>query len=84
MGLEGVKEEIAKAKDLEKWAKRCTQHFTKRVKKTLFEEIDNMMWRGNEKAMVEWCKMNKVYDKITEDEIVEIWNGDDGDGENSD
>ena len=83
MVLEGVQEAIEKAKDLERLARPSTTHFAKKAK-MLFEEIDNMMWRGNEKAMVEWCKMNKVYDKITEDEIVEIWNGDDGDGENSD
>ena len=33
MALEEVQEEIAKAKDLEMWAKRCTRNFTKRVKK---------------------------------------------------
>ena len=47
----------------------------------LFEEIDNMVWRGMEKEIVEWCKMNKAYDKITEDEIQEIWNREDSDGE---
>ena len=71
--LEGVQEEIAKAKDLEKWAKRCTQHFTKRVKKTLFQEVDNRVWSGAEKEVSLWCKKNKVYDEITEDEIQEIW-----------
>ena len=73
MGLEGVQEEIAKAKDLEKLAKRCTQHFTKRVKKTLFQEVDNRVWSGAEKEVSLWCKKNKVYDEITEDEIQEIW-----------
>ena len=72
MELEGVQEEIAKAKDLEKWAKRCTQHFTKRVKKTLFQEVDNRVWSGAEKEVSLWCKKNKVYDEITEDEIQEI------------
>ena len=44
LGLERLQEEIEKAKNLEKWAKRCTQHFTKRVKKMLFQEVDNMVW----------------------------------------
>ena len=42
MELEEVKNEIQKEKSLEKWARRCTHHFTKKVKRTLFEEIDNM------------------------------------------
>ena len=33
------------------WARRSSIHFTKKVKKMLFEEIDNMMWRGKEKAI---------------------------------
>ena len=39
----------------------------------LFEEIDNMVWGSDEKVITQWCKMNKVYDEITEDEIAEIW-----------
>ena len=48
MGLERVQEEIERTKDLEMWAKRCTTHFTKNVKRKLFEAIDNMAWSGDE------------------------------------
>ena len=74
MGLEGVQEEIEKAKDLEMWAKRCTTHFTKKVKRKLFEAIDNMAWSGDEEKVSQWCKKNKVFDEITEEEIEDIWN----------
>ena len=73
IGFEGVKNEIVKEKPLERWAKRCTHHFTKRVKRMLFEEIDNMVWSGRQKEIAAWCKTNKVYDEITETEIDEIW-----------
>ena len=72
MELEEVKDEIQKEKSLEKWARRFTNHFTKKVKRTLFEVIDNMVWCGTEKEISQWCMMNKVYDEITEDEIEEI------------
>ena len=39
----------------------------------LFEEIDNMVWSGNEKEISFWCEQNKVYDEITDAEIEEIW-----------
>ena len=39
-----VKKEVEEEKNIEKWAKRCTNHFTKRVKRMLFEEIDNIVW----------------------------------------
>ena len=45
----------------------------------MFEEIDNMIWSGCESAITGWCKRNKVYDEITEDEIREIWNEEDPD-----
>ena len=65
-----VKKEVEEEKSLEKWAKRCTKYFTKRVKRMLFEEIDNMVWNdGGE--MAQWCKRNKVYE-ITDSEIEEI------------
>ena len=32
-----------------------------------------------ESAITGWCKRNKVYDEITEDEIREIWNEEDPD-----
>ena len=66
--------EIEREKALEAWPKRCTRNFTKKVKRMLFEEIDNMAWRGDEKVVSQWCQKNKVYDEITEKEIEEIWN----------
>ena len=51
IGLEEVQEEIAREKALEAWAKRCTHHFTKKVKRKLFEEIDNVVWRGDYKKV---------------------------------
>ena len=38
-----VGREIEAEESLEKWAKRASNHFTKKMKKTLFEEIDNML-----------------------------------------
>ena len=72
MGLETNKE-IQKEKSLEIWAKRFTNHFTKKVKRLLYDEIDNMVWSGGETEMSRWCEDNKVYDVITEEEIDEIW-----------
>ena len=65
--------EIENERSLEKWGKRCTNHFTKKTKRMLFEEIDNVVWSGNESEIARWCKRNKVYDEITENEIDEIW-----------
>ena len=79
MRLEEAKKEIVNEKSLEKWAKRCSHHFTKKVKRMLFEEVDNVVWSGDEKEIAQWCKRNKVYDEITEDEIEEIWRRDDQD-----
>ena len=73
MGCEDVKEEIQKEKSLERWAKRTNNHFTKNVKRMLFQDIDNMVWNDDEGSISEWCKRNKVYDEITEMEIEEIW-----------
>ena len=39
----------------------------------LFEEIDNIVWSGNHQDITRWCKQNKVFDEITEEEIEEIW-----------
>ena len=36
MKLETIKQETQKEKSLERWAKRCTHHFTKKVKMVLF------------------------------------------------
>ena len=74
MKLEAVRKEIGTEKILERWAKRCTNHFTKKVKRMSFEMIDNMVWSGGESDEVaRWCKRNKVFDEITEEEIEEIW-----------
>ena len=73
MGLVGIKKEIQEEKELERWARRCTTHFTKKMKRVLYEGIDNIVWSGEEEEIVEWCKRNKVYDEITDGEIEEIW-----------
>ena len=73
--------EIQKEKSLERWAKRCTRHFTKKMKRMLYEEIDNMVWSGMEKEISGWCKDNMVYDVITDEEIEEIWKRKNPDGE---
>ena len=64
--FEEVKSEIEKEKSLERWARRCSHHFTKKVKRMLFEEIDNIVWSGDQKEISQWCKVNKVYDEITD------------------
>ena len=60
-------------KSLERWAKRCTTHFTKKVKRLLYEVTDNLIWSGCEKEIAQWCKKDVVNDEITEQEIEEIW-----------
>ena len=77
MELEEIKKEIGEEKNLDRWAKRCTTHFTKKVKRMLYEETDNMIWSGDEKETAQWCQRNKVYDEITEREIEEIWRRED-------
>ena len=72
IGFDDVLMEIENEKSMERWAKRCTTHFTKKVKRMLFEEIDNIVWTGDEE-ITRWCAQNKVYDEITEDEIEQIW-----------
>ena len=42
MKVEAVKKEIEKEKNLEAWAKRCSNHFTKKENGMLFQDIDNM------------------------------------------
>ena len=44
------------------------------MKRLLYEKIDNIVWNGNDKELARWCKQNKVYDEITEEEIQELWN----------
>ena len=58
MKLKEVKKEIESEKDLERWAKRCTHHFTKRVKRMAFEVVDNVVWSGSEAEISRWCKNN--------------------------
>ena len=83
MGFDEVKKEIGAEKNLEKWAKRCTNDFTRRVKRMLFAEIDNMVWSRLDEGIEKWCNENKVFDEITEEEIEEIWRRDQDDNEES-
>ena len=73
MKLGRGKKEIENEKHLEAWARRCTNHFRKKVRRMLFEEIDNPVWGGSEEEIMRWCYGNKVYDEITSKEIEEIW-----------
>ena len=68
-----LKKEVGTEKSLECWARRCTNHFMKKMGRMLFEEIDNKIWSGSETEIIKWCQRNKVYDEITEAEIEEIW-----------
>ena len=38
-----------------------------------------MVWSQEGSEVKRWCKRNKVYDEITEDEIQEIWSREDTD-----
>ena len=59
MKLDVVKNEDEKEKSLECWARRCTNHFTKKARRMLFSEIDNMMMSGNVKDNCAWCKKTR-------------------------
>ena len=72
IGIEEIKKEICEEKSMERWARRCTNFFTRNVKRMLFGRIDNMVWSGSEKEVSRWGKRNKVSDEITEKEIEEI------------
>ena len=72
MKFEEVKKEIGNEINIERWAKKTTNHFTKKAKRMLFEEIDNMVWNNNQEV-TKWCERNKMYDVISEAEIEEIW-----------
>ena len=37
MGFEEIQSEIKTEKNIESWAKRCSHHFTKKVKRMLYE-----------------------------------------------
>ena len=63
MGSETIKQEIQKESSLGGWAKNCSNHFTKKVKRMLFGEIDNMVWSVNEKQVTQWCRKNEVFDQ---------------------
>ena len=76
MGFETVQNEIEKEKSLEKWAKTASNNFTKKMKRALYEEIDNEVWSGGENEITSWCKRNKVFDEITEEEIEKLWKDD--------
>ena len=73
MGIQEVKKEISEEKNMERWARRCSNFFTKKVKKMLLEEIDNAVLTRKEKEITGWCNRNKVYDEITDNEIEEMW-----------
>ena len=46
MKLEEIQKVIKNEKSQERWSKICSRHFTKKVKRMLFEEIDNIVWSG--------------------------------------
>ena len=48
MGFDDVKEEIQKEKSLERWTKSTNNPFTKKVKRMLFEDVENMVWNDDE------------------------------------
>ena len=52
IGFDEVKKEVEKERNLEKWAKRCTNHFTKKTKRMTFEENDNVVWSEKEKGVI--------------------------------
>ena len=81
MKLEWIREEIEKEKSLERWARRCSNNFPKKTKRLLFQEVDNMIWNKSEREVAQWCKRNKVFDEITEKEMMEIWMRDEPDAE---
>ena len=74
MGLDEVMKEIGAEKNLEKSAKRCTNHFTRKTKRMIFGETDNIVWSWKEGAVSKWCKRKNVCDEITDAEIDELWN----------
>ena len=78
--FEAIMREIERENSLEGWARRRTNFFTKKVKMALYEVIDNVVWTGREDDITQWCKRNKVYDEIREEEIEEIRKNQDLDG----
>ena len=51
MKIEVIKNEIEKEQSLERRARRCTNFFTEKVKRMLFQEIDNMVWKGMKRKL---------------------------------
>ena len=49
------------------------QFLHKKVKRALFEEVDNSVWNGGESEVSSWCRRNKAFNEITEEEIEELW-----------
>ena len=65
MAFDVIKNEIETERKLARYARMCPNHFTKKAKRMLYEEIDNIVWSGTEKEISRWCKVNKVFDEIT-------------------
>ena len=63
MELDEIKKEISNAKSLESWGRRATNNFAKKVKRMLYEEIDNIIWSGKEEEVTQWCKTIKCMTK---------------------
>ena len=59
-----------------KVGQKMLPHFTKKVRRRFYEEIDNIVWNGGGE-IARWCQRNKVYDEIIETEIEEIWRSED-------
>ena len=53
--------------------KRYTNHFTRKAKRMIFGEIDNIVWRGKE-GDYRMVFRSKVYEEIRDEKIQEIWN----------
>ena len=53
-GFDVVKDDVERAKSLEKWAKRSTHRFTTKTKKLLFEDNDNIVWSDCESVFTVW------------------------------
>ena len=44
MKLDAIKDETEREKSLESWTESTSNNFTKKPKRMLFAEIDNMAW----------------------------------------
>ena len=70
MNLVGIGKEVRTEVNLETSVTKCTNIFPMKVKRMLYEAIDNMVWNVCDDEISSWIKRNKVYDKIVEDENV--------------